>query len=443
MSDSSFASSQSSTSGWILWLAWRQFIARRQGGGLSFMTVVSIAGVAIGVGALVLVLSVMGGFEADLRRKMLSGEPHLEVISATNALGGFSLNEYPIKEFEKVIPEASAVEPFVTSDVVLKRRGFVTAAVLFGVRPEMEGSRLWAFDGAFSEGSFSDLFSRRKPTTPQQPGVYDELPGIALGDKLALQIGADVGDEITVLSPQASASSALAGATLARRYVVTGKISTGQLNYDSKWTVTSLDEGRYFMADFDPSLAVEQYVTGIAINVSTPLNIEAIAARLKKWADLTPKTWQMTNKALLFALKLEKFTMGAILMLIVLVAAFSISGTMIMTVFHKRAQVSILRSLGMTQAEVLKLFLAHGFVIGTVGVAFGLGFGLLFCYLIKFTRLFPLPEGIYHLRMLPVKFLPFEYVVVCLCAWGFALFASAYPAMAASRQNPSDGVRCE
>jgi lipoprotein-releasing system permease protein len=433
----------SNSRGWIAWLAWRQFIARRQGGGLSFMTVVSIAGVAIGVGALVLVLSVMGGFEADLRRKMLSGEPHLEVVSATNALGGFSLKEYSLQAFKDTLPEATAIEPFVSSDVVLKRRGFVTAAVLIGVRPEMEGTRLWAFDGAFSEGHFSDIYRRRKPDVPQQSGVYDELPGIALGDKLALQIGADVGDEITVLSPQASPSSALAGGTLARRYVVTGKISTGQMSYDSKWTVTSLDEGRYFMADFDPSLVTAQYVTGVAINVPNPLEIDSFATRLKKWADLSAKTWQMTNKSLLFALKLEKFTMGAILMLIVLVAAFSISGTMIMTVFHKRAQVSILRSLGMSQSEVVKLFLAHGLTIGTVGVAFGLFFGLVFCNLIRFTKLFPLPEGMYLLRVLPVKFLPFEYFVICFCAWAFALLASAYPAVAAARQNPSDGVRCE
>jgi lipoprotein-releasing system permease protein len=431
------------SAGWITWLAWRQFIARRQGGGLSFMTVVSIAGVAIGVGALVLVLSVMGGFESDLRRKMLSGEPHLEVISATNALGGFSLKEYPIASFKKLIPEALAIEPFVTSDVVLKRRGFVTAAILIGVRREMEGTKLWAFDDSFSQGEFADLFKKRKPDIPQQAGVFDELPGIALGSKLALQIGADVGDEITVISPQASPSTALAGGTLARRYVVTSKIMTGQVSYDSKWTVASLEEGRYFMPDYDPSLATDEYVTGVAVNVPNPMAIDQVASRLKKWADLSPKTWQMTNKSLLFALKLEKFTMGAILMLIVLVAAFSISGTMIMTVFHKRGQVSILRSLGMSQREVLQLFLAHGLVIGTVGVAFGLGFGLLACHLIQFTKLFPLPEGIYHLRMLPVKFLPFEYGVICVCAWGFALIASAYPALAASRQNPSDGVRCE
>ena len=428
---------------WIWWLAWRQFSARRQGGGLSFMTVVSIAGVAIGVGALVVVLSVMGGFEADLRRKMLSGEPHIEIISSGNALAGFSLKEHSIASFKKAFPNATAIQPFVSSDVVLKRRAFVTSATLIGVNSDVENTGLWAFDGAFTDGSMSSLYSHHRARLPQQLGVYQDLPGIALGDQLALQIGADIGDEITVLSPQASSSSALAGGTLARRYVVTGKISTGLANYDGKWSIVSLEEGRYFMPDYDASLAEEEYVTGVAMNVPDPLKLESYVAKLKKWPDLLPKTWQMTNKSLLFALKLEKFTMGSILMLIVLVAAFSISGTMIMTVFHKRNQVSILRSLGMSQLEIAKLFLAHGFTIGTVGVLLGFLGGIGICWLIKSTPLVPLPEGMYYLRTLPVKFLPAEYGVICFCAWVFALLASAYPAMAASAQNPSDGVRYE
>ena len=405
---------------WIWWLAWRQFSARRQGGGLSFMTVVSVAGVAIGVGALVLVLSVMGGFEADLRRKMLAGEPHMEIIAASNALAGFSLKEYPLGDFVKAFPKAPAIEPFVSSEVVLKRRSFVNAGTVIGVRPEVEGTKLWAFDGAFIEGKLEDLFKTHRPRLPQNPDVIQNLPGIALGDQLALQIGADIGDEITLLSPQASSSSAMAGGTLARRYVVTGKISTGLFNYDAKWCVVSLDEARYFMPDYDASLSEDLYVTGVAMNVSDPMNMEPYVNKTKKWADLTAKTWQVTNKSLLFALKLEKFTMGSILMLIVLVAAFSISGTMIMTVFHKKGQVSILRSLGMTQGEIARLFLAHGFTIGTVGVAFGLLGGVGICYLIKSTHVFPLPEGIYYLRTLPVKFLPFEYFVICVCAWMFA-----------------------
>ena len=427
---------------YIWWLAWRNFSARRQGSGLSFMTVVSVVGIMIGVAALVIVLSVMGGFEGDLRRKMLAGEPHLEIL-AENAIAGFSLKEHSVESLRNTLGIKGPMEPFVSSDVVLKRRGFVTSATLIGVRPEMEGSKLWGFDGAFIEGSLGQLNGVQKPKIPQDRKVIRELPGIALGDQLALQIGADVGDEISVLSPQASSGSALAGGTLARSYVVVGKISSGIFNFDSRWAVSNLEQGRFFLPEYDASLSQEEYVTGVAANVPDPLDMNQYVKRVESIPGLKVRTWQMAQKSLLVALKLEKFTMGSILMLIVLVAAFSISGTMMMTSFFKRPQVSVLRSLGMDQKAICKLFLAHGFVIGTAGVLLGLGAGLLVCWFIKATQFIPLPAGIYYLKTLPVKFLPLEYCVICVFAWIFSLVASLYPAIAASRQNPSDGVRYE
>ena len=436
-------SSNQNSQSWIWWLAWRQFSARHQRSGLSFMTVVSVLGVAIGVGALVVVLSVMGGFEGDLVRKMLSGEPHIEFISSVNALGGVSLKEHSLLNYKEAFPKALAIEPFVSTDVVLKRRGFVTSATLIGVRKESEGTKVWAFDGKFSEGSFKSLFATHRPRIPLQGNAIENSPGIARGDQLALQIGADVGDEIIVLSPQASSGNAMGGGTISKRYVVSGKISTGMINYDGKWAIVSLDQGRLFMPDYDASMETDEFVTGVGMNVPDPDNLEEYRREIKNWAGVQMKTWKETNKSLLFALKLEKFTMGSILMLIVLVAAFSISGTMIMTVYHKHRQISIFRSLGMSQREVAKLFLAHGFTIGTVGVLIGLFFGVVACYLILSTQGLPLPKGLYYLKFLPVKFLPVEYGVICVSAWAFALIASTYPALVASRQNPSDGVRYE
>src|SRR5262249_27411743 len=147
------------------------------------------------------------------------------------------------------------------------------------------------------------------------------------------------------------------------RYVVVGKFRTGLFNYDAKWAVVSLDEGRKFMPDYDESLDRDEYVTGVAMNVKDPTRIQAVVDRVFSHPppdpqpepllkDLEPPSWEKANKSLLFALKLEKFAMGSILMLIVVVAAFSISGTMMMTVFHKRGQVSLLRSLGMNRTEI-------------------------------------------------------------------------------------------
>ncbi len=434
--------SQSQGGGYLWWLAWRSFTARRQGGGLSFMTTVSILGVAIGVGALVVVLSVMGGFEADLKRKMLAGEPHLEIL-AENAVAGFSLKEHPIEKLAAKFPEATAAEPFVSSDVVLKRKSFVISSTLIGIRPEMEGTKLWAFDGAFIEGTLANLTEDIKPRYPEFEDRVDFLPGIMLGDQLALQIGADVGDEITVLSPSANVGSALSGGTLSKNFVVAGKFSTGLFNYDAKWAVTRLSEARVFMPDFDLSLAEEEYVTGVAMNLKDPFKVDNVAKKISAFPGLKGLTWQMTNKSLLFALKLEKFTMGAILALIVVVAAFSISGTMMMTVAHKRSQVSVLRSIGMSQKEVARMFLINGFVVGSAGVVLGLAVGLGICQIIMSSKALSLPVGVYYLRHLPVRFLPVEYVVICVLAWILSLVASAYPAVAASRQLPGSGLRCE
>jgi lipoprotein-releasing system permease protein len=128
-------------------------------------------------------------------------------------------------------------------------------------------------------------------------------------------------------------------------------------------------------------------------------------------------------------------------MLIVVVAAFSISGTMMMTVFHKRGQVSLLRSLGMSQGDIARLYLTHGFTIGTVGIALGLAFGLAICALIKSFQFIPLPEGVYQLKSLPCKWLWLDYGIICVAAWLFSLAAAAYPAVTAAKQDPGAGLR--
>ncbi len=421
----------------LIWMAWRQLRSVRARvlpgtRGLSFMTSMSIAGVATGVMALVIVLSVMGGFGADLSDKMLSGQPHGEVMAKT-ATAGFSLNEHPLTEIAAAIPEAMRLEPFTEADVVIKRRRFLSSATVFGIDPTI-GAQNWGFNGTFVEGRIEDLSSRNPP-------------GIALGDQLAGQLGADLGDEVVLLSPQAGVGSILGGGTLSRTFVVTGIFSTGMFNYDSKWAVTNLDEGRRFMADFDESLAVDKFVSGIGFNMKDPMQVDRVKSRFERLvgakSGLRISTWQETNKSLLFALKLEKFAMGSILMLVVVVAAFSISGTMMMTVFHKRGNISLLRALGMSRRDVSRLYMIHGGVIGFTGVAIGLALGILFCLAVVWTRGVPLPADVYYLKILPVKFLPMEYTVIVLAALGFSFAAAAYPAWVAARQDPGAGLRYE
>ncbi|MGE0173505.1 MAG: FtsX-like permease family protein [Oligoflexales bacterium] len=418
----------------IFWIAWRNIVSKKRQSGLSFMTTISIFGILLGVAALVIVLSVMGGFEGELKEKMLKGEPHLEIVNKT-ALVGLSLKEHPLSEFAHY-PEISHIEPFVQADVVAKQGKHLSPMVLFGIDPT-KGGEVWGFGSADFEGDLKSIGEDHEAAFVENTGKY---PGIALGKDLAKQLGASLGDELFVISPEANGQSVLAGGTLSRPYVVSGIFETGLFNYDAKWAVVRLDEARKFMADYDPSLDEDEYVSGIGINVQNPFEVEKFAKKLPL-GELTTKSWTQTNSALLFALKLEKFTMGAILMLIVLVAAFSISGTLMMTVFHKKRQIAILRSLGATRAAILKTFLAQGLSIGLLGVASGGGIGLSFCYLLEKFKFHEMPSNIYYLRSLPVKFLPFDYLVICFLALILSLIGALYPAFIASKQNPSQGLR--
>lgn len=423
----------------LTWVAWRYLVNRRGKSGLSVMTTISIVGVTIGVAALIVVLSVMGGFEQDLKEKMLRGQPHVEILGQ-NALAGFSLKQYPIETIKSLVPKVIGAEAYTQADVALKQGKHFATAVMFGVDPTAKG-HMWGFGEAMTEGKLTSLEGLHRPlvTSPEE-GVDQQFPGIVLGEQLAGQLAANIGDEISVITPNPRAEVS-EGATLTRSYILVGIFNTGLFNYDAKWAVVSLAEGRKFLTDYDETLDEQEYVTGIALNVDNPMDIEKLIGKITEKKDLKPQTWKDSNAALLFALKLEKFTMGAILMLIVLVAAFSISGTMMMTVFHRKTQICLLRALGLRQSDIVKAFLLQGGVIGGVGVAIGVLTGLAICLIIYVLHRFQITPNIYFLRALPVKFLPVDYGVIAAFALGLALFGAFYPAFMASRQDPSRGLR--
>jgi len=391
------------------------------------MTYASIFGVTLGVAALVITLSVMGGFEADLKGRMFKGLPHMEVYHQ-NQFVGFSLDEHPVEEFQKAFPSAKFIEPFVKADIVLKNRKYLSSVVVWGVNKGSEGA-LWGFGDGMKLGDLSTLHSDRR------------LPGVVLGEDLAFELRVEVGDEVVGLSPGASISDALGGMELSKKFEVVGIFRTGLTKYDAKFAVVSLDQARFFMADYDESLRDENYVTGMAINFDNPENVATFVDKVNQFPDLEAQTWKEVNKSLLFALLLEKIAMSAVLFLIVLVAAFSIAATVMMTVYYKRHQISLFRALGMKVGDILKIFLSHGAVIGGAGVILGLSFGIAGCVLIERVGSIPLPEGVYMLQSLPVKYLYTEYAVIGLSAFFVTLLASIYPAYIASIREPAEGLR--
>ena len=400
------------------------------------MTWISIFGVAIGVTSLIVVLSVMGGFAGDLKRKLLTGTPHIE-ITAQNKHAGFSLKKYPLTSFKERLAEAEKVQSYIKSDVVLKNDNKLATAQLFGVNPKEE-SHLWAFDQFMIDGDVESV-GRDHKTTLDING--ESFPGIILGSALAAKLGIDYGEKLTIVSPMTSVDILFsANTSFERHFVVAGIFNSNLFKYDQSWAVVSLDSARKFMVDYDPYLDEQEFVTGVAARITDVFQVDKFARSITE-PKLKVRTWKDLNKSYLVALKLEKYSMSLVLGLIVLVAAFSISGTMAMTVFFRRGQIALMRSLGMTECNVLKLYLFQGLFIGFLGMIMGLIFGLLICFGIYYTDFISLPEGVYYLKKLPVKFLPYDYFFICFGALVLTLVAALFPSYLAAKQNASKGLR--
>jgi lipoprotein-releasing system permease protein len=417
---------------YLAWMAWR-YLSSSQGRSISVMTRISIAGVVIGVAALVVVLSVMGGFERDLRAKMFRGLPHLEIYEH-NPMVGLSLQSPEVGSLlQRFTTPTSHIEPFTKADVILKSGKHLASSVLFGIDPK-EGGQLWGF---FTYESDLDLPQALDTAHVDPTTGVESLAGVALGAELAMQLGVNVGDAISIINPYGQQGLAIFdGAYVLGIFTVVEIFQTDLPQFDTKYAVTSLRAGRRYLPEYDFSLDEEGYVSGLAVNFSDPEQASLAAATLSQNHSLSVQTWKDTNHSLLVALKLEKFTMGAILLLIVLVAAFSISGTVMMTVFHKRSQIALLKALGMSRRDVAWLFVNVGLFIGTVGVLAGLLLGLGGCLTLHLLANMGVATN------LPVKFLPLEYVVICASAWMLSLLAALYPALMASQQDPGDGLRC-
>ena len=419
----------------LWWLAWRQVLSRR-GRGISFMTIMSVFGITVGVAALVIVLSVMGGFERNLREKMFRGLPHIEIRSQQKILG-FSLQKNPLSDFEAKGSNLLGLESFTESDVVLRSHKNLAPITLIGLEPNLGGG-FWGFKEGMIAGSLKNLGFSKKNSSKVRP----QIPGIILGERLVYQLNIDLGDEVQVLNPQVGAFDVLSGQAPTTVFQLVGVFLTDLTEYDSRYGVVSLESGRKFLADYDPSLDEQEYISGIAINLKDPLLVDQYVKQLNglKEKGLLAETWKNVNSSLLSALKLEKLTMAFILLLIVLVASFSISGTMMMSVYYKRSQIALLRCLGLNRVQIRRLFFLKGFVIATLGVFLGLSLGLIICYLIPSLHTL-VPNSLAHGGKLPVRYLPLEYGVICLSAWILSLFAVIYPATVAMRQPPGVGLR--
>ncbi len=410
-----------------LFIGLRYLKAKRKQTFVSLITLISIAGVMVGVTALIVVIAVMNGFKEELRDKILGVTSHV-VISR------FDGNISKYLEVRKKVEEVSGVNaatPFIYTQVMISSRKGISGAVLRGIEPQT-ASKVINLQKNLRAGSLKELEAENKPEGMRA------TPGIILGNELARNIGASRGEPVTVISPLGRLTP-LGRVPRSQTFRVAGIFDSGMYEYDSTIAYVSLWAAQRF-------LGIGDRVTGIEVRVDDIYEADRVARAIGKALDGYPywsRDWMRMNKNLFSALKLEKIVMFIILTLIIVVAAFNIVGTLTMVVVEKTRDIAILKSMGATRRSIMKIFLIEGAVIGLVGTLLGLLGGYTLCTLLATYKFIELPSDVYYISTLPVQMNPLDVALIALAAIVITLAASVYPAWQASRFDPAEAIRYE
>jgi len=402
-------------------IALRYFKAKKRHKGISINTLISIGGVALGVMALLIVLSVMGGFQEDLQKKILGVNAHIVVLSYGGKIKDYSATGEKINGIEGVKHSA----PFIFGQVMLGSGERAHGVILRGIEPSLEKETTEILK-YLKEGSIENL---------KHNGM--NVPGIIIGRELSRSLGLLVGDEVKMISP-AGEIGPLGMVPRVKKFRVSGIFEVGMYEYDLNLVVINIHDAQEF-------LKLNDEITGFEVMIDNIYNSKDVAERIENalGAPFYARDWMDMNRNLFSALKLEKLAMFIILVLIVLVASFNIISNLIMTVVEKASEIAIIRAMGATSKGVMTIFMIHGLFIGVIGTVFGLTGGYIICQLLKTYKFINLPPDVYYLSYLPVRMSLFDFIVVPAVAIGISFLATIYPSWQAARLNPVEPLRYE
>jgi len=409
-------------------VAMRYLRSRRSSRLLSLITVIAVGGVTIGVMALVIVLGVMNGMQNDLREKILVVNPHLRILTYGE---GLRLDDWA-EVITKVrrTPGVVAAAPFVlTQGLISAGHDYAEGVAVVGVESDTGLRAVTSLPHYFTKG---DLAFR---TT--QPGVEG---GIAIGTRLASKLSAYPGDIVTMVAPAGSQFNRSLGAFVPkyRRYEVTGLFETGMYDYDNSYVVMRRQAAQDFAG-------LGGAVTGLEVRLAHPERASEYAQQLENMLGYPYRAldWQLQDRSLFSALKLEKLAMGLVVFLICVVAAFNVVGTLTMVVRDKTREIGILLAMGMQRGRIRRIFLIQGVFIGLVGTALGAVLGLIVGASVNRGHLIPIDPSIYFIDHLPVLNNPLDALAVVAASLVIATLAPLYPSTQAARLDPVSAIRYE
>ncbi len=411
-------------------LAKKYLKSRSKEGFLSFITVASILGITIGVMALIIVLSVMGGFQRELKEKILGVNAHIVVLR----FGG-GIKNYP-QIITKVTsdPEVTGASPFILNQILLSSPTGVMGAIVRGIDPKSIG-KATKLPHYMISGTLQNLDYPRWVSTEE--GSKIKVTGIVLGKELATSLGVSVGDIVTVISPT-GALSPIGVMPRMRQFQVQGIFASGMYDYDSGLALIGLKSAQDF---FD----MGNQVTGVEVSVKDVEKAPEIARKLENKLGFPYYTrdWVEMNYNLFSALKLEKIVMMIILLLIILVASFNIASSLVMLVVDKRKEIAILKTMGAPPTTIRQIFILTGLVVGGIGILSGDILGLLSCWLLSKYHFIKLPSDIYYITTIPVNIDPVTIFIINIAALIITLFAAIYPSSRAAKIKPAEILRYE
>ena len=408
------------------WRYTRAGRASRRNGFISFISGVSMLGIALGVAALIIVLSVMNGFQKEVRDRMLGVISHIEVF----APGGAALPDLAQTLAEvRQNPQVVGAAPFIAAQALLARGEDMKGVLVRGIDPALEGN-VTELAAQLKDSVFPKLLS----------GEF----GVVLGGELARAMGVRTGDTVTLIAPSGQVTPAGVVPRL-KQMTVVGTFDSGHFEFDSALVLMHQDDaGRIFRLEGPTGIRVKLQNLHLAREVATQL-VSSLSG------DLLVRDWTRQNRTWFAAVQLEKRMMFIILTLIVAVAAFNLVSTLVMTVTDKRADIAILRTLGASPASIMGVFMVQGAMVGVIGTLSGLALGLGVAFNIDvivpaLERLLNasfLPRDIYLISRMPSEPQYADIMPIAVISLVLSFLATLYPSWRASRVNPAEALRYE
>jgi lipoprotein-releasing system permease protein len=404
-------------------VALRYLRAKRKTRFISIITFISIAGVAVGAMALIVVLAVMNGFENEIHSRIIGINAHVILLRFGNE---------PIADYDRLtdeveaLPDVVSAAPFTYTKAVLKGFGGSDGVVVRGI-------------DIGREGRVTDILTNIDPPVDDLRTPLGEIPRIIVGDELAKRLRVSVGDTVAVSSPFDFILTPMGAWPSVAKFEVQSLFSSGMFEYDQSLVYIDLEEAKTLFG-------FGKGVIGISIKITDPYDAPAIAGKIVESLGGFPyraNNWIELNRNLFTWMKTEKRVMFWILSLIIMVAAFNIASTLIMVVMEKTRDIGIMKSMGATAPSILRIFIFEGLVIGVVGTAVGSIGGYVLATLLDRYQFVSLPGDVYPIETLPVEMQGIDFLLVAVAAILISFAAALYPSWKAARLEPVEAIRRE